>query len=222
MSESPRVTINGLTCTRAEWRKLLGLSEHVYAYRIKAGWTIEQALTTPARKDINYAYRNKPTKICLGCEQELEKNETNFSKKGAGNWRSHCRNCVTAARRLDHRRTRRNWTPVQRRTHGLFVGAKRRAVEFSLPFTITREWVRARLEKGVCEATGIPFSGPSTNRAFIPSLDRKDPALGYTPANTQVVVFIHNCARNNWGDAALHSYIKQYLKFLLAKKSRKL
>lgn len=45
--------------------------------------------------------------------------------------------------------------------------------------------------------TGLNFDqnwfGP--RRAFTPSLDRKDPALGYTEENSQMVVWIYNAAK---------------------------
>jgi hypothetical protein len=80
--------------------------------------------------------------------------------------------------------------------------AKRLGKEFSLD----AEWVLRRLDKGVCEVTGIRFElgGEEGSRSpWAPSLDRQDPAKGYTPDNVKVVVLILNVARNNWGDEPL-------------------
>lgn len=96
--------------------------------------------------------------------------------------------------------------------------ARRRAVQKKLSCTITTEWIVERL--GRCEATGIEFDfSPQRvgRNPFAPSLDRRDGTKGYTPENTQVVVWIHNAARNEWGTEALHEYIRKYLKYLMKK-----
>lgn len=79
------------------------------------------------------------------------------------------------------------------------------------------EWIRIKLAKGVCEETGIAFDMSKGNRRqkpFAPSLERLNCKEGYTEANTKVVVWIHNQAKSDWGTAALHEYIKKYLKHL--------
>lgn len=220
-NQSPPITINGITKTRAEWCRKAGISTECAIQRIKAGWPAERAVTTPTDKQINLAYRNKPTKICLGCKRELRKSFLNFGQKGRNNWRSHCVRCVTEARRTKNIQTRSGWSYARRTALGLYASARSRAREKALPMEITREWIQAKIERGACEATGIKFDQTQAQRAFVPSLDRIDSTKGYTADNVKVVVWIHNAARNNWGDAALHSYIKQYLKFLLAKKSRR-
>lgn len=94
--------------------------------------------------------------------------------------------------------------------HRLYQRAKNRK---NVESTLTKEWIRVRLVAGVCEATNIPFSFTAEPwDPFQPSLDRKDSAKGYTPDNVQVVVLIHNMARNKWGDAALIKYVKALVK----------
>lgn len=89
-------------------------------------------------------------------------------------------------------------------------------------FDLTRAWVQERLDRGVCEATGIPFEldvvGQRNAHPFAPSIDRRDFSLGYTMDNCQVVVYIHNQAVGRWGTVALHKYIAGYLKFLQSKR----
>jgi len=68
----------------------------------------------------------------------------------------------------------------------------------------------AKLERGICEITGLHFDMTKAGgRAgpFSPSLDQKIAGRGYTPENTQVVCFIHNTARGPWGEPALYSYV---------------
>lgn len=50
------ITHDGVTLTVREWAKRNSLSQRTIYYRLGAGWPIEEALTTPARK------RSKPTR----------------------------------------------------------------------------------------------------------------------------------------------------------------
>jgi hypothetical protein len=44
------VTFNGKTQSRAQWERELGLGSSVLSYRLRAGWPLERALTTPPAK----------------------------------------------------------------------------------------------------------------------------------------------------------------------------
>lgn len=44
------ITYNGVTRTQMEWTKALGFKKNTLSERIRTGWTIEKALTTPIRK----------------------------------------------------------------------------------------------------------------------------------------------------------------------------
>lgn len=78
--------------------------------------------------------------------------------------------------------------------NSLLHGASRRAKKFGREFTIDRSFISERLEKGVCEVSGLPFVFQA-HSLFAPSLDRKDNSKGYTPENTQVVVFGYNACK---------------------------
>lgn len=81
------------------------------------------------------------------------------------------------------------------------------------PVTISREWLLDRLERGVCEATGIPFDfhprddgGHQNPRA--PSLDRIDPSGDYTPDNTQLVLYAYNTAKGQLHDREARALVR--------------
>ena len=82
-------------------------------------------------------------------------------------------------------------------------GAKRRALKKGIEFSINKEWIHKKLLDGCCEVTGLPFKynyeyvshGYGTQKSFSPSLDRTDSTLGYTEANTKVVVWCYNAAK---------------------------
>ena len=65
-------------------------------------------------------------------------------------------------------------------------------------FDLTTDWVKERLDAGVCEVTGIPFRFDLSGHRNLygPSLDRTVPEEGYTRANTRVVLFAYNSAKN--------------------------
>ena len=86
----------------------------------------------------------------------------------------------------------------------IFLGAaRRRAAKQNVPFTVPMEWIRDRLRTNVCEMTGIRFRGSGVigmrcNRS--PSLDRRVPALGYTPENCRMVLWCYNAAKGSGTD----------------------
>lgn len=65
----------------------------------------------------------------------------------------------------------------------------------------------AKLEKGVCELSGIVIErvapGDYRTHPFAPSLDRIQPSKGYTKENVRLVCFAVNRARSDWGDEVL-------------------
>ena len=88
---------------------------------------------------------------------------------------------------------------INYRTTSLFNGAKNRAKKKNIPFTITKKWIKERLEKGVCPVTGMKFvlteysATPKKEcNPFAPSLDQISPSAGYTPSNTRIVINNYN------------------------------
>jgi len=49
-SSSPRYLYDGRSQTAAQWSEELGISKHLIGWRVRKGWSVEQALFTPARK----------------------------------------------------------------------------------------------------------------------------------------------------------------------------
>ena len=92
---------------------------------------------------------------------------------------------------LKHRNTSQDWTARLRNK------ALQRAKVKDLEFTLTKEFLLEKVNKGICEVTGVPldFSG-GPRKPHTPSLDRIDPLKGYTPDNVQLVSWIYNSAKN--------------------------
>ena len=82
----------------------------------------------------------------------------------------------------------------------LLSGAKSRSKKLNAPFDLTHDWLRAKLDAGRCQATGLPLSfeagdGQRNRNPWVASLDQIVPGAGYTQDNTQVVCWIYNCAK---------------------------
>jgi hypothetical protein len=89
------------------------------------------------------------------------------------------------------------------RAKSLFDAARKRAVQRNYDFSIDLAWVRAKLEKGVCDLTGIPFVMDTRRlehrNPYSPSLDRRDNTKGYTKENCRVILWALNMGFADWG-----------------------
>ena len=99
------------------------------------------------------------------------------------------------------RKFEKYYCSLKGRTTYMLGNARQRARKGNLIFELDSEWLREKLEKGICEVTGIPFDiqinggkGHNTN-SFSPSLERRNNSKGYTKENTEVVCWIYNRAK---------------------------
>lgn len=85
-----------------------------------------------------------------------------------------------------------------------------------IPFDLDKKWLESRLSAGICEATGIKFTGNTHPFCdpFVPSIDRIDCEKGYTKDNCQVVVQIYNIAKADHNASILldwaQSFVEKY------------
>lgn len=82
--------------------------------------------------------------------------------------------------------------------------------------SLTPEWIVERLERGVCEATGIPFQLNLSEfhgaHPLAPSLDRITAGGDYSPDNTQLVIWAFNAAKQEWGIGVVIAMAKGLLR----------
>lgn len=93
----------------------------------------------------------------------------------------------------------------------LLSTARRSSKKMNLPCTLTRQWIEERLNRGVCEVTGVQFDFGSSGkgiRKLAPSLDRQNPELGYTVENTRAVVWIYNLWKSYYTDEEVVEFAK--------------
>jgi hypothetical protein len=104
-----------------------------------------------------------------------------------------------AASLLSSKRAR--LTPTGRAKE-LHKAARDRARTKGLDFSLSVDWVHAKLEAGVCEYTGLRFDlspAPDSHRnPLAPSLDQLIAGAGYTEENTRAVISVFNIAKSDW------------------------
>lgn len=119
-----------------------------------------------------------------------------------------CKDCAREYKRARQRSTRH-------RARQLWDSARRRSLTSGREFSLSVDDVYERLQKGRCEATGLPFDFlPMPRRRarnpYAPSLDRVDPEIGYTKANTRIVVWAFNAMRNEFPDEVLDTVFRAW------------
>lgn len=132
-------------------------------------------------------------------------------------WRDYRAKNPDACKGWHDRYRDRSYESPERRAKRLLAAARSRAKLYGVAFDLTLEWIVAKLEAGICEATGLPFDisvlPPRAERqsrtpAFSPSFDRIERGGGYTQDNVRVVVFIYNVARSDFDDNDLLTLAK--------------
>ena len=92
-------------------------------------------------------------------------------------------------------------------------GAKRRAKASNLDFNLDqhKEEIQARVDKGYCEMTGIPFNLKGGRMWDTPSIDRINPERGYVYENIRIVCRAMNCMLGNWGANVMEKVFTAYM-----------
>lgn len=100
------------------------------------------------------------------------------------------------------------------RARDLARHAKFRAHKQKEPFDLLGylPQLQERLDKGVCEVSGIPFNLDGGRTWDSPSLDRMDPHGGYLYSNIRVVCHALNSAMGDWGENRMLEIARAILK----------
>ena len=71
--------------------------------------------------------------------------------------------------------------------------------------------LQRRIDAGRCELSGVAFDLSPGRKPTSPSLDRRNPADGYTPENVRVICHALNAALGDWGEDALAPIVSGWL-----------
>jgi hypothetical protein len=160
------------------------------------------------------------TKTCTKCGEEKSLSDFYPHKRGKYGRYAHCKQCHHAypgkSSDVSKARYRLLKAMPRGRATSLVNAARQRASKSGAACTISVDWVTAILEKGHCQVTGLPFNLTSAQARDLcaPSLDKRDPSLGYTPDNTQVVVWGYNACKGVSSDEAAREFLKAAAKAL--------
>ncbi len=134
-------------------------------------------------------------RTCKKCNKSKSIEEFVCNKLCKGGYEHQCVVC-----RIEQ--VRKHYNSIEGRAKKMFRDAKARAKKANVSFDITLDWILVKLERGVCEETGIILDlntfGTRRHTYNAPSLDRVIPELGYTKENTKMTCFMYNCAKNEF------------------------
>lgn len=125
-------------------------------------------------------------------------------------FRRHRLGLLTPKEVIEYRLYMKQWSLKQygtpkARAMILFRSAKKAAKNKNLEFDLTHQWIWDKIERGVCERSGLSFVlssmntgkyGAGSQHPFGPSLDKSDRTKGYTQDNVKVVVWLYNIAKH--------------------------
>lgn len=143
-------------------------------------------------------------KACTIAANVANRKSERGSRRDRLNYYRH-RDATLAAKQSTREKYRKS---LMGRASRLLKSARERAAKRGLPATITSEWIAERIACGVCSVTGIPFDLSTPHGPYTPSVDRINSREGYTPENTQIVVFIYNLAKRDWGHAEVSAFAR--------------
>lgn len=156
-------------------------------------------------------------KQCTKCKRMKLLEDFHNSRRGKYGRSQRCKECQAARHReyfysMDTEQRRKHCREKQIRAlytpqgimHSLFFAAKNRAKKLNIPFDLTPVFVRDRILRGTCEATGWKLDILAPPRSFYrPSLDQIIPKNGYTTTNVRMVCWGVNKLLSNIGDDKL-------------------
>lgn len=150
------------------------------------------------------AASSSESRVCKGCGEEKPLVEA-FRRHNKGGFRWTCKACENAWVRTtkpwtsDAKKTYQRSVRNSRRGMALTFDARRRAKARGLPFDLDWRDIQSRIDRGVCEVTGIPFDLTGHRAWNAPSLDQTKASEGYAKSNTRVVLYAVNMMAGTWG-----------------------
>lgn len=113
----------------------------------------------------------------------------------------------------DHLKQRAATRRIEKRAMCMIAAARVRARKKNIPFALDgfSDVLQARINKGVCEMSGVPLDLSPGRKPTSPSLDRKDPKKGYTIDNVRILCHALNAALGDWGEDSAALIMRAWL-----------
>lgn len=149
--------------------------------------------------------------------------DTHFYGKPCGNGHIGIRyistnSCVDCMRMYDRKEYSKIYNHENRRTPRLLASrllssCRQRSLAKKWDLELTIDWIREKLEKGICEVTGAALNFKKPNNGnhvspFTPSVDRIDSSKPYTKENCRIVCMMYNVCKGQWTDADVLAFAK--------------
>ncbi|MBM32393.1 MAG: hypothetical protein CL764_06010 [Chloroflexi bacterium] len=197
-----------------------------------------QYICKRCRSELNYLIdENLKEKICRICNELLPINKFSRSKIIKDGYDNRCNRCryITGDvvrkkrdRELYHKKVRINLNKRRNKPQSiaseLLKSIKFRSKLKGVPYDLDQDWLIPKLEKKVCEVTGLSlaFSGTTDiapthggsqriKTAWSPSIDRIISERGYLKENCRVVLSIYNTFKNYWNDETVKIWANGFL-----------
>jgi hypothetical protein len=90
----------------------------------------------------------------------------------------------------------------------LFLNTKHSASSRKIKFELPYEWFDERIKSGTCELTGLPFQY-DTRSLWLPSPDRIDNTLWYSPDNTRMICWGLNAMKGPHDEATFMMFLTE-------------
>lgn len=151
-------------------------------------------------------------RLCKTCDNKFPIDHfPQYTRMGKTYHHYECNDCYDPAKHykknrekiLERSRDNRLSNPEQY----LWRGARSRAKTAGIEFSISVDDIRIPTH---CPILGYPMT-PNSGRRNVPSLDRIDPAEGYTPENIQVISSLANTMKNDATPDELLAFAKWVL-----------
>ena len=173
------------------------MTKETYYARKTAGLCTRCGLVPPCENSLK----------CETCKDRSRKSQDKFTNEQKREWRKQrLEKDPQRTREVEWGQFSRFYTTTKGRATHMLNNARKRATNQGVTCTLTQEWIKGKLDVGLCEVTGIPFelriNGGKGHRdnPFSPSLDRINQTGNYSPENVRVTCWIHNRARGAFHD----------------------
>lgn len=165
--------------------------EYHRAYRAANAEKLAEQRRVAARR----RYAENPEKYKAISKAKYEANPEIY-QAASTRWKEENAEDQLAKRKAQYARRKR-----EEREVSALIGARNRAKQKGLEFSLTKEWVKSRGNN--CELSGLPFrpeyDGVHDRNPFAPSVDRIDSSKGHTPENSRLIFSCLNMGLGQWG-----------------------